>query len=67
MLTPRCVEHNSEMNLTCTEIRAFAEKGVVDIYSCSVSGCAIRYAQKLGGYGFFIEAGRFVLIEERTL
>ena len=63
MPTPRCVEHNSEMNLTCTEL-GFAEKGVVDIYSCSVSGCAIRYAQKLGGYGLFVEAGKFVLIEQ---
>ena len=64
MVTPRCVEHNSEMVLTRTEVAAYPDKNPVDFYTCAVAGCCIRYAEKLGGYGIWTELGKFVLVQE---
>jgi hypothetical protein len=63
MLRPRCLEHDSDMTLTLTEVSAYPEKTPVDFYSCQVTGCAIRFAEKLGGYGLWTDQ-KFVLLQE---
>ena len=61
MPAPLCVAHDCPMILKSTEV-ALHGKRVVDVYGCEVSGCPIKFVEKLGGYGTFGETGNFVLI-----
>jgi hypothetical protein len=62
MPEPKCVEHNSVMISKRFDLQG---EETVDVYGCPVSGCAIKYAKALGGFGIF-NAGKFVLIKRQT-
>lgn len=66
MRAPECIEHNSLMILEHFELQGEgqAQRGV-DVYGCTVSGRAIKYAERLGGFGIF-NAGKFVLIKQQA-
>ena len=53
------------MDLECSELRALGDaKKIVDIYSCPVPNCAVKYSIVLGGFGIFNTEGQFVLMKE---